>query len=214
MQNKHTMEINLPENLIAQRIFTIRGLRVMLDFHLAEMYGIPTKRLNQQVARNPERFPQDFMFQLTEEEYENLRLQNATSSLDEDDLDRADSPQHLRSQIATSSEQDFSGTKSWGGRRYMPYAFTEHGVMMLSSVLSSPLAVAMNIRIIRVYIKLRELLAKHHELADKIEQLEQKVDQHSEDISMVFQAIRELMGVKPSTPRKAIGFQHQAAADG
>lgn len=207
------MENNLNENLIANRIFTIRGMRVMLDFHLAEMYGIPTKRLNEQVRRNPERFPQDFMFQLTEEEYENLRLHFATSGLDPDETEADDLPTHLRSHFATSSELGKSAAKVWGGRRYLPYVFTEHGVMMLSSVLSSPQAVAMNIKIIRVYIKLRELLSKHQELADKIEQLESKVEQHSGDITLVFQAIREMMGLEPSKPRPAIGFKQRMEAE-
>lgn len=101
------MENDLSENLIVNRIFTIRGMRVMLDFHLAEMYGIPTKRLNEQVRRNPDRFPEDFMFQLTENEYENLRLQFATSSLDPGldpvEINTDDLSSHLRSQNATSS---------------------------------------------------------------------------------------------------------------
>ena len=201
------METNFSESNIANRILTIRGLRVMLDFDLAELYGIPTKRLNEQVRRNPERFPADFMFQLTEDEFEYLRLQIATSSSGEEIV--GDEEGHLRSQNATSSGGAASQGRQWGGRRYLPYAFTEHGVMMLSSVLSSPLAVAMNIRIIRVYIKLRELLGKHHELAGKIEQLESKVDRHSDEIAMVFQAIRELMGIRPPEPRKAIGFQRK-----
>ncbi len=213
------MENDLSENLIVNRIFTIRGMRVMLDFHLAEMYGIPTKRLNEQVRRNPDRFPEDFMFQLTENEYENLRLQFATSSLDPGldpvEINTDDLSSHLRSQNATSSVKASVTAKAWGGRRHLPYAFTEHGVMMLSSVLTSPLAVAMNIRIIRVYIKLRQWISKNQELTDKIEQLESRVDQHSEDIALVFQAIRELMGVKPATSRPVIGYKrNQDAADG
>ena len=200
------METSFSESNIANRILTIRGLRVMLDFDLAELYGISTKRLNEQVRRNPERFPADFMFQLTEDEFEYLRLQNTTSSTGEQEEIPVDDEGHLRSHFATSSGGAVSQGRQWGGRRYLPYAFTEHGVMMLSSVLSSPLAVAMNIRIIRVYIKLRELLGKHHELAGKIEQLESKVDKHSDELAMVFQAIRELMGIRPPEPRPMIGF--------
>jgi hypothetical protein len=204
------METDFNENNILKRIFLIRGQRVMLDFQLAELYGIKTKRLNEQVRRNQERFPIDFMFQLTEAEFEGIRSKSLSPNLEDVQNGKAIETSHLRSQFATSSREgnirdDFS---EWGGRRYLPFAFTEHGVMMLSSVLNSPLAIAMNIRIIRVYIRLREMLSSHLELANKIEYLESKVDRHSEEIAAVFMAIRELMGLGEQTPRPVIGF-HQ-----
>lgn len=191
------METEYNENNILRRIFLIRGQRVMLDFQLAELYGIKTKQLNQQVRRNPERFPDDFMFQLNEEEFENLRSQFVTSSFQNDPS------------LTGFEPTDPEVIRAWGGRRYLPYAFTEHGVMMLSSVLNSPLAIAMNIRIIRVYIKLREMLSTNQELFAKIEYLESKVDRHSEEISMVFAALRELMGMGQQTLRPSIGFHRR-----
>src|SRR5882762_8574231 len=138
------------DEMIVTKIYFIRGQKVMLDEDLAELYQVATKRLNEQVKRNIYRFPEDFMFQLTEEEFENLKSQNATSS--------------------------------WGGRRKLPSAFTEHGVLMLSSVLSSERAIAVNIQIMRIYTKMRELLMTNQEILLKLEQLERKVDGHDEDI--------------------------------
>jgi hypothetical protein len=132
--------VTVPAQIVERRIYLIRRQKVMLDSDLAEIYQVTTKRLNEAVKRNPDRFPGDFMFQLTPVESENLR-----------------------SQIATSS---------YGGRRYLPYAFTEHGVAMLSSVLNSERAIRMSILIIRAFVKLRELLATHKDVARKIEKLE------------------------------------------
>lgn len=140
------------------------------------MYGVETRRLNEQVRRNPERFPEDFMFQLRKEEYENLKSQYAISS--------------------------------WGGRRTLPYAFTEHGVLMLSSVLNSPTAIQVNIRIMRVYAKLREMLLTHKDVLLKLETLENQVSRNSEDVSLVFEALRNLLAA-PAEPRKAVGFRRK-----
>ena len=134
----------VPEEIIERKIFIIRGQKVMLDRDLAELYAVSAKRLNEQVRRNLHRFPLDFMFQLTEEEYLNLRSQFATSSL------------------------------KHGGSRYLPYSFTEHGITMLSSVLNSERAVAMSIFIVRAFIKMREMLAAHKDLANKIDEIERK----------------------------------------
>src|SRR3989337_836613 len=143
----------------------IRGQKVMLDVDLAAIYGVTTKRLNEQVRRNLRRFPSDFMFQLTSEEAESLR-----------------------SQIATSKR---------GGRRYLPYVFTEQGVAMLSSVLNSERAIEVNILIMRAFVKLREMLATHKDLAKKLEGMEKNYD---EQFKVVFEAIYELM--KPPEPKK------------
>jgi phage regulator Rha-like protein len=152
----------VPVELIERRIYVIRGQQVMLDAHLADLYRVPTKALNQAVRRNLNRFPEDFMFQLTEEEAESLRSQFVTSNVGR------------------------------GGRRYLPYAFTEHGVAMLSSVLNGKRAVQMNILIIRAFVKLRELLATHKALAAKIEKLEAGQRDHAIAISLVAKDVRGL----------------------
>jgi len=155
---------------IEERIFMIRGHKVMLDADLAELYEVPTKVLLQAVKRNLERFPPDFMFQLKNQE---LAI--------------------LRSQFVTSS---------WGGRRYAPYAFTEQGVAMLSTVLKSPRAIAVNIEIMRAFVRLRLMLASNKDLARRIDQLEAQMDAK---FRVVFEAIRELM-TPPEPQKRPIGF--------
>jgi hypothetical protein len=154
---------SIPPERIAQRIFLIRGQKVMLSTDLAGLYGLPAKVLTQAVRRNAERFPDDFMFSLAPEEVA-----------------------HLRSQIVTSK-------KGRGGHRYPPLAFTEQGVAMLSSVLNSPRAIRVNIEIMRAFVRLRQVLASHRELAGKLDELEQRVDGHDQQIAEIFETIRELM---------------------
>ncbi len=170
------MKALIPVERIEQQIFVIRRQKVMLDSHLALLYGVPTKRLNEQVRRNISRFPDDFMFQLTEDEYELLRSQNATSR---------------------------SGS---GGRRYLPLAFTEQGVAMLSTVLNSERAIQVNIAIMRAFVKLREILSTHRDLAQKLEELERKYETHDRQIKSIFEAIRQLM-LPPEKPKRQIGFK-------
>ena len=160
--------------VIATRIYELRGRKVMLDEDLAKLYGVKTKRLIEQVIRNKKRFPSDFMYQLDMQEVANLR-----------------------SQIATSS---------WGGRRYLPYVFTEHGVAMLSSVLNSERAIQVNILIMRAFTKLRDILLTHKELAVKIETLEKKYDEHDQTIKAIFEAIKQLLEPSQVKKRKTIGF--------
>jgi hypothetical protein len=160
-----------PGHQIENRIILLHGQRVILSFHLAEMYDVETKVLIQSVKRHLNRFPEDFMFPLTELEWSNLR-----------------------SQIVTSS---------WGGRRYPPYAFTEQGVAMLSSILNSPRAIQVNIEIIRTFVKLRSLIASHSELAQKLDALERKYDKQ---FAVVFDAIRQLMQPLNAKPKRPIGF--------
>ena len=167
-----------PIELIGQRIYVIRSQKVMLDSDLAELYRVPTFRLNEAVKRNQARFPADFMFQLTKEE---------TAS--------------LTSQIAMSNT-------GRGGRRTLPYAFTEHGVAMLSSVLNSKRAVQVNLLIIRAFVKLREMLSTHKDLARKLEDLEKKYETHDVQIKAVFDAIRKLIE-QPVAPHRRIGFATQ-----
>ncbi len=173
----------LSTGFIERRIYLIRKQKVMLDSDLAELYGVETKMLNRAVKRNIDRFPADFMFQLNKEEAARLRFQIGTSS--------------LRSQAATSEA-------SHGGRRYLPYAFTEQGVAMLSSVLHSKRAVQVNIAIMRTFVQLREMLATHKDLAQKLEALEKKYDRQ---FKVVFDAIRHLMEPEEPPKQRQIGFQ-------
>ncbi len=164
----------IPVGRIERTIVRLRGQNVMLDADLADLYGVTTKRFNEQVKRNVRRFPGDFMFQLTQEEDANLR-----------------------SQIATSS------SAAHGGRRYLPFVFTEHGAIMAASVLDSPRAVQVSILVVRAFVRLRQMLQSNAALAKKIDALETKYDGQFE---VVFQAIRELM-TPPATSRKRIGFR-------
>ncbi len=160
---------------IGQKIFMIRGHRVMLSYHLAEMYGVEARVLIQAVKRNIARFPVDFMFQLTAVEYGNLKSQSVISS--------------------------------WGGRRANPYAFTEQGVSMLSSVINSKEAIEVNIAIIRTFVKIRQMLSEQKGLAHKLSELERKIGRHDLEIRNIFDAIKELMGTKEIEPPRVIGFK-------
>ena len=165
----------IPVERIQKQIFLLRGQKVMLSQHLADLYGVPAKALNQAVRRNRQRFPDDFMFQLGAEELE-----------------------ILKSQIVTSS---------WGGaRRALPYAFTEQGVAMLSTVLRSERAVQVNIAIMRAFVQLRQVLGSHAELARKLSELETRIEGHDAAIRSLFEAIRQLMAPPTAPPRPEIGF--------
>ena len=155
-------------------IYLIRGQRVMLDSDLAAIYGVTTKRLNEQLRRNRKRFPQDFAFQLTTEEFRNLRSQFATS-------------------------------KGRGGRRYFPWVFTEHGAIMLASVLNSDIAVQASVRVVRAFVRLREMVAANAQLAAKLEELERRLDSHDEAIVDLFAALKRLLEPEPK-PKREIGF--------
>src|SRR5206468_3627364 len=178
-----------PEN-VAQLVFFMRGEKVMFDADLAMLYGVEVRSLNQAVARNRKRFPADFAFQLTDDELAALRSQIVISK---SPTSRASS--RLRSQIVTSNT-------GRGGRRYLPYAFTEQGVAMLSSVLRSARAVEVNIAIMRTFVQLRRLMDTNRDLARKIEALEKKYD---EKFAVVFEAIKQLI-TPPEPPRRRIGF--------
>jgi hypothetical protein len=167
----------IPIELVERRIYLIRGQKVMPDADLSELYQVPTSRLNEAVKRNLSRFPEDFMFQLSGDEVESLI-----------------------SQIAISK-------KGRGGRRTLPYAFTEHGVAMLSSVSNSERAVQMNILIIRAFIKMRDLLATHKDLAGRMEKLEATQKHHGSAIAVVVDEIKKLKSAPASTSRRRIGFK-------
>src|ERR1700682_151125 len=184
----------VPAARIAQSIFVIRGQKVMLDFDLALLYGVTTGALNQAVQRNHARFPADFMFRFTAAEAERLISQFGISNK---------SPR-LKSQFVISKP-------GRGGRRHRPYAFTEQGVAMLSSVLKSERAVKVNIAIMRAFVKLREMLETSRELARKFSELEKRVGKHDAKIDAILEAIRQLMA--PATkPRREIGFHIRETA--
>ena len=185
----------IPAARIAQSIYLLRSQKVLLDFDLAALYAVATKVLNQAVKRNRERFPDDFMFRLTAEEVTTLRSRFVTPRSQAVDNQRI--PQNW-SQFVTSSRKH-------RGERYRPYAFTEQGVAMLSSVLNSERAVKVNIAIMRAFVKLRETLETNRELAKKFEELERRVGKHDEEISAIIEAIRQLMA-PPEKPRREIGF--------
>jgi predicted DNA binding protein len=157
--------------IITSKIFVIRGKKVMLDSDLAMLYSVQTKRLNEQVVRNKKRFPEDFMFQLTEEE-----------------------ANFLRSHFATSKR---------GGRRYLPYVFTQEGVAMLSSVLNSERAIMVNIQIMRAFAQFRRMLLTNRDLKHKIEEMERKYDKQ---FAIVFQAIKQLLDTPKQEKKRLIGF--------
>jgi hypothetical protein len=170
-------EISLiPDDVVINKIYFIRNQKVMLDRDLAELYSVETKRLNEQVKRNLSRFPEDFMFQLSEIEFQNLKSQFATSS--------------------------------WGGIRKLPYVFTEHGVLMLSSVLNSEKAIQTNIQIIRIFTKIRQMLVDTTELSLDVEKIKKKIDNQGKNIELVFQYLDELLEKKDTKKeREKIGYK-------
>jgi|SRR5437588_95965 len=162
---------------VERAIYLIRGQRIMLDSDLAAIYQVTTKRLNQQFTRNRKRFPVDFAFQLTAEEF--------TSS-------------GLRLQFATSNRR--------GGRRYLPWVFTEHGAIMLASVLNSEVAIQASVRVVRAFVKVREMVAANAQLSSKLEELEQRLDSHDEAIVDLFATLRRLLEPAEPTTKREIGF--------
>jgi hypothetical protein len=171
----------IPVERIEKAILLIRGQKVLLDRDLGDLYGVATKVLNQAVGRNRNRFPDDFMFQLSREEFNDWR-----------------------SQIVTSNSAAKMGVRRW------PYAFTEQGVAMLSSVLNSDRAIEVNIAIMRAFVRLREMLSTHKDLARKLDELERKLAEHDDKFAVVFEAIRQLMAPPTDTPKKRIvGFARE-----
>jgi hypothetical protein len=174
----------VPVGIITQSILLIRGQKVILDSDLARLYGVTTNRFNEQIKRNLKRFPDDFMFQLEPEE---TRV--------------------LRSQFATSK-------RGSGGRRYSPYAFTEHGAIMAASVLNSPQAVKVSVYVVRAFVKLREMLANSRLLANRLTLLESKLHKHDGQIVSLIEAIQQLMEPSPERKRKRIGFASEMEKNG
>ena len=173
---KRTIKLTIPEEIITSKIYLIRERKVMLDEDLAELYGVTTGNLNKSVNRNITRFPDDFMFQVTKEEFDNLIFQ--------------------------------FGTSSWGGRRKLPYAFTEQGVAMLSGVLHSERAITVNIQIMRVFTKVREILMDNLSVRLELEEIKKQLVNHDKNIELVFSYLDELIEKHDNPkPREAIGFK-------
>jgi hypothetical protein len=177
-KNSEDSNLPIPAEFIEQKIFFIRGHKVLIDGDLAALYEVPVKALNQAVKRNFARFPEDFMFQLT--------------------LDEATALLASRSQNVT--------LKRGGNVKYSPYAFTEQGVAMLATVLKSERAVQVSIAIVRVFVKLRQILATHQEFAHRLDEIERKFEKHDDELHYVFEAIRELMAPEPVPEKRRIGF--------
>jgi hypothetical protein len=177
-------------------IFTLRGRKVMLDADLAELYGVPTKRFNEQVKRNADRFPEDFMFQLTAQEWANVKAPKET--LDAEVIDE-ELDEDNWSQIATSS-------KRHRGAAYRPYAFTEHGAIMAATVLSSPQAVAMSIYVVRAFMQLREQLAANAAILKRLAEIDQTLLEHDGALRVIWSKLQPLLAPPPETPKKRMGF--------
>jgi len=157
---------------VGSKILILRNQKVILDTDLAELYGVPVKRLNEQLKRNPQRFPRDFLFTLTREEYKHLRSQNATSS------------------------------SAHGGRRYLPHAFTEHGAIMAATVLNSRRAIEMSVFVVRAFVQMRQSLVINQHVVSKLSELEARLDSHDAEIQDLVEAIRELLTPLPANNRR------------
>ena len=157
---------------VGSKILILRNQKVILDTDLAELYGVPVKRLNEQLKRNPQRFPRDFLFTLTREEYKHLRSQNATSS------------------------------SAHGGRRYLPHAFTEHGAIMAATVLNSKRAIEMSVFVVRAFVQMRQSLVVNQYVVSKLSELEARLDNHDAEIQDLVEAIRELLTPLPANNRR------------
>jgi phage regulator Rha-like protein len=179
---------------IQNRIYEVRGERVLLDKDLADLYEVPTKSLNLAVKRNIKRFPADFMFQLTKEEFESLRFQIETSN---------NSGNPLRFQSETS--------KGRGGTRYLPYAFTEQGVAMLSGILNSDKAISMNIAIMRAFVEIRRIVLQQGDIKEQLKAIQERIGEHDTQLSAIYDAIENLLDDKAAKrkweDRERIGFK-------
>ena len=176
---KAIKELMIPDELVMNKIYVIRNQKVMIDRDLAELYGVETKRLKEAIRRNISRFPEDFMFELTSAEFESLRSQ-------------------------------FASLKTGRGQhpKYLPFAFTEQGVAMLSSVLNSETAIRVNIQIIRVFTRMREMIMTHKDILVQLEKIERKLSGHDEDIQLIFGYLKQLL-TPSERPRQKIGFKRK-----
>lgn len=198
-------------------IFTIRGQKVLLDSDLAEIYGVPTKRLNEQVKRNADRFPEDFLFQLTSAEWEDLKSRLVTSS-SESTEDQQVAPN--RSQIATATAEkendrilrsQIATLKRGRGqhRKFLPYAFTEHGAIMAATVLNSPEAVKMSVYVVRAFVQMREQIAANREILKRLAEIDQSLLKHDKVLQVIWTQLQPLLAPPPAPKKPRIGFHHE-----
>jgi len=173
MDNSKVLTKYFPDEVLMSKIIVIRGVKVMLDSDLSHLYDVPTKRINEQAKRNKEIFPDDFMLELTDDEWNNLKSQFATSR--------------------------------WGGRRSLPFAFTELGILMLSSVLSSERAIQVNIRIMRIFIRLKEMLMSNKDLLLQVQKMEKELAHNGQNINLIFDYLKQFQSKNKS--RKRVGFK-------
>ena len=204
-----------PEPPIESLILTIRGERVILAADMAALYGVQTKALNQGVKRNIERFPADFVFQLTAAEFSDLKSQNVISrdgsaalrsqfvTLDTPPVGSQIAASNLRSQFVTSS------SASHGGRRHLPYAFTEHGAIMAANVLNSPEAVAMSVYVVRAFIRMREHLVANAAILKRLAEIDKTLLEHDQGLRTIWQKLQPLLQPPPQPPRRRIGFHQE-----
>lgn len=185
-----------PSKPIESAILHLRNQKVILDADLADLYEVPTKRLNEQVKRNADRFPEDFMFQLTAREWSDLKSQNATSSGEA--RKGPGDEKSSRSQIVTSSH---------GGRRNLPYAFTEHGALQAANVLKSERAVAMSVYVIRAFVQMRESLAANAAVLQQLAAMDHKLQEHDEALVILWNKLKPLLMPPPPLPKRRIGFK-------
>ena len=204
-KEKKNIEVAVADEKIIRKIYFIREQKVMLDFDLAVLYDVETKRLNEQVKRNTDRFPKDFMFRLTEKEWQTMRSQNATASLQDINLQQV---ANMRSQIVTASQKKRNIAIT-------PYAFTEHGVTMLASILKSERAIKMSIAVVRAFIELKKAALQYSGIMEQIQLLKQHLGEHDVQLNAIYTALENLMDDKVDkelkeeiwSKRKRIGFK-------
>ena len=196
---------------IDQLILTLRDQKVLLDADLAEIYGVPTKVFNQAVKRNAKRFPEDFRFQLTAEEWENLKSQIVTSSLE------IEKPEALRSPIVTfdvqggkrsNRSQSVTGSQKHRDPRFLPYAFTEHGAIMAATVLNSPEAVTMSVYVVRAFVQMREQIAANREILKRLAEIDHSLLKHDKALQVIWSQLQPLLAPPPAPKKPRIGFHH------
>jgi hypothetical protein len=190
------MKTTKPKKPISSLIFNLRGQKVILDADLAELYGVPTKRLNEQVKRNAGRFPQDFMFRLTTRELKNLKSQFATSSVE---VAQMEGLVPNWSQFATSS-------KRHRGAAYRPFAFTEHGAIMAATVLNSPEAVAMSVFVVRAFVQMREHLVANVAILKRLAEIDKTLLEHDSELRAIWENLQPLLAPPEPPPRRIKGF--------
>ena len=190
------IEVNEPQS-IEPLILTLRGQRVIFDADLAELYGVETRSLNQAVKRKIQRFPEDFMFQLTAQEWSNLKSQSVTSSMEVVGNER---DENNRSQNATGSH---------GGRRKLPFVFSEHGAIMAASILNSTEAVAMSVFVVRAFVQMRERLAVNAEILKRLAEIDTTLLEHDQALRVIWQNLQPLLDPPPVPPKRKIGFDYK-----